>query len=108
MSRPFTDLTRGLSQERRARIESKKAQLRSEMDLAELRQDLALTQAALARELGVGQAEISKLEKRADMLLSTLRKLVAAMGGQLEVRAVFPDRAVTIRDFSSLTSESPS
>lgn len=103
MARSFSELTKGLSAERRERIEARKAELRTEMDLAELRRALQLTQATLAETLGVGQAEISKLEKRADILVSTLRRFVGAMGGELEIRAVFPDSVVTIRDFSDLT-----
>ena len=67
-----------------------------------MRQALSLTQATLAETLGVGQAEISKIENRTDLFVSTLRKYITAMGGDLEIRAVFPDHAVTLKDFSSL------
>jgi hypothetical protein len=77
--------------ERRERIEAWKAELREEMNLAEA--------------LGVGQAEISKIENRADVFVSTLRNFLTAMGGELEIRAVFPDHAVTIKNFSSLVTE---
>ena len=91
--------------ERRERIEARKAVLREEMNLAELRQALSLTQNTLAEALGVGQAEISKIENRADVFVSTLRNFLTAMGGELEIRAVFPDHAVTIKNFSSLVTE---
>lgn len=103
MAKPFSDLTKGLTAERRARIEARKAELRAEMDLAELRRALQLTQATLAETLGVGQAEVSKIEKRTDLLVSTLGRFVNAMGGELEIRAVFPDRVVTLRNLSSLS-----
>lgn len=103
MANKFSKLTKGFSPERRARIEAKKQSLREEMNLAEVRQALALTQATLAETLGVGQAEISKIENRTDLFVSTLRKYVSAMGGDLEIRAVFPDHAVTLKDFSSLS-----
>lgn len=103
MNRKFSELTKDLSSERRAGIEARKEALRAEMDLAELRQALALTQATLADALGVKQAEISKIENRTDVFVSTLRRFIQAMGGDLEIRAVFPDRAVTIRNFSALT-----
>lgn len=74
------------------------------MDLADLRRALDLTQATMAETLGVGQAEVSKIEKRADILVSTLRRFIDAMGGELEIRAVFPDRVVAIRDFAGLRS----
>ncbi len=102
VARSFSELTTGLSTERRARIDARKAELVAEMDLADLRRALDLTQATLAETLGVGQAEVSKIEKRADILVSTLRRFIDAMGGELEIRAVFPDRVVAIRDFAGL------
>ena len=105
MTRSFSELTKDLSPERRERIEQRKEQLRQEMTLAELRRAFSLTQDTLARTLKVKQAEISKTENRADMLMSTLRNFVQAMGGDLEVRAVFPDRAIEISNFSSLASK---
>ncbi|NDG76148.1 MAG: hypothetical protein EBX49_12690 [Synechococcaceae bacterium WB8_1B_136] len=59
----------------------------------------------LARTLNVKQAEISKIENRANLLMSTLLNFVQAMGGDLEVRAVFPDRAIAISTFSSLAGK---
>jgi transcriptional regulator with XRE-family HTH domain len=105
MARKFSELTKDLTPERRARIEAAKARLREDMELAELRQALSLTQSTLAEALGVKQAEISKIENRADIFVSTLRRFVQAMGGDLEIRAVFPDRAVIIRNFSSLAQD---
>jgi len=102
MARTFFELTKDFSQERRARIEDKKKELRAEMDLAELRHALELTQTTLAEILKVGQAEISKIESRTDMFVSTLRKFVRAMGGELEINAVFADHSVRIKNFSSL------
>ncbi|NDC36394.1 MAG: XRE family transcriptional regulator [Synechococcaceae bacterium WB9_2_112] len=105
MTRSFSELTKNLSPERRERIEQRKEQLRQEMTLAELRRAFSLTQDTLARTLNVKQAEISKIENRADLLMSTLRNFVQAMGGDLEVRAVFPDRAIAISTFSSLAGK---
>jgi transcriptional regulator with XRE-family HTH domain len=107
MTRKFSELTKDFSLERRARIETKKAALREEMNLAELRRALSFTQAALAEALGVGQAEISKIENRTDVFVSTLRRFVNAMGGELEIKVVFPDREIRIRNFSSLVQEDP-
>ena len=104
MARSFSDLTKGLSEERRNRIDAKKAELREEMDLADLRRAMELTQAALAETLGVGQAEISKIKKRSDMLLSTLRKFVEALGGELEIRATFSEHSVNIKRLSALNT----
>lgn len=111
MTKKFTELTQDFSPERRQRIEARKAELRQEMDLAELRKALALTQSTLAETLGVGQGEISKIEQRTDVFVSTLRRFVQAMGGELEISAVFPDHRVTISNFSNLvdeTEETPS
>jgi len=60
------------------------------MTLAELRRAFSLTQATLAKKLNVKQAEIAKIEDRADMQMSTLGNIVQVMGGDLEVKAVFP------------------
>ena len=105
MAKKFSELTQDFTPERRARIEAKKDALRREMDLAELRKALALTQSTLADALGVRQAEISKIEQRTDVFVSTLRRFVQAMGGELEINAVFPDRTVTITNFSGLVAE---
>jgi DNA-binding XRE family transcriptional regulator len=59
--------------------------------LAELRQSRGLSQAELAERVGVKQANISRIEGRDDLKVSTLAKLVAAMGATLSIRARFPD-----------------
>ncbi len=63
-----------------------------EMTLQELRHARKITQVRLAKQLGIGQDGVSKLEKRADLMISTLRKTVEAMGGSLSLVAQFPDR----------------
>jgi DNA-binding XRE family transcriptional regulator len=63
-----------------------------EMTLRDLRRALERTQVHLARQLGIRQETVSRLEKRSDMLLSTLRSYVEAMGGQLDLMARFPGR----------------
>lgn len=78
---------------RRKKVEARAAELiAEEMTLQELRRARSLTQVRMARKLGVSQDGISKLEKRSDLLLSTLRKTVEAMGGSLSLVAKFPDR----------------
>ena len=88
--------------DRRARVEARAAELiAEEMTLRDLRRALEHTQVALARQLGVKQETVSRLEKRSDMLLSTLRGYVEAMGGKLDLMAKFPDRpAVRLRTLS--------
>ena len=79
--------------DRRAKVDARAAELiAEEMTLRDLRRALDLTQVDLARQLGVKQETVSRLEKRSDMLLSTLRGYVAAMGGELDLVAKFPDR----------------
>lgn len=67
-----------------------------EMTLRELRTARRLTQVRMAKTLGITQDSVSRLEKRSDLLLSTLRKAVEAMGGELSLVARFPDRPVVI------------
>jgi transcriptional regulator with XRE-family HTH domain len=82
-----------LSVSRRKKVEARAAQLiAEEMTLQELRRARKLTQVRMAKQLGISQDGISKLEKRSDLLLSTLRKTVEAMGGSLYLVAEFPDR----------------
>jgi DNA-binding XRE family transcriptional regulator len=85
-------LRKELSPARRKKIEARAAELLAEeMTLQELRRARKLTQVRIAKKLGVSQDGISKLEKRSDLLLSTLRKTVEAMGGSLSLVAEFPD-----------------
>lgn len=69
------------------------------MPLDELREARKLTQVTLAKTLNVNQAAVSKLERRADMYVSTLRSYVEAMGGHLEILASFPEGQVRISQF---------
>ena len=83
----------GLDPAQARKVEDQAAELTAEeMSLRELRKARRLTQAHLARELGISQDGISRLEQRSDLLLSTLRKTVEAMGGSLSLIARFPDR----------------
>ena len=80
----------------RARIEQHRLAMRDALALADLRQARHATQAEVAHTLGVSQANISRVEHQEDVYLSTLRQYVAALGGELEIRAVFPDETVTL------------
>lgn len=82
-----------LSPTQRKRLEARAAELiAEEMTLRELRQARKLTQVRIAKALGITQDSVSRLERRTDLLLSTLRKTVKAMGGNLSLVAEFPDR----------------
>ncbi len=99
MAKSFKILERKMSPEARARSREKARQLIAEMPLQELRNARKLTQEKLAESLNVNQAAVSKLERRADMYVSTLREFVRAMGGELEITARFPDGTVRINQF---------
>jgi DNA-binding XRE family transcriptional regulator len=99
MARPFSELRAKMKPADRRRSARKAKRMLDEMALTELRVARALTQEQLARVLRINQAAISKIERRADMYLSTLRGVIQAMGGELELRAIFPDGVVRINQF---------
>ena len=87
------DIIKKLSPAQRKNVRSRAAELiAEEMTLGELRKARKLTQVRVARKLGITQDSVSRLEKRSDLLLSTLRRTVEAMGGNLSLVAEFPDR----------------
>ena len=97
---------------RRAKVEARANELLAEeMSLKDLRKARELTQERMAELLGIGQDGISRLEKRSDLLISTLRNYIARSGGQLELVVRFPDRpAVLLQDLAELDAavrESP-
>ena len=100
MTRKFSDLTKKMSAKDRAEIKTRSKKLLAQLPLEQLRSARSLTQTNMAQILGVNQSAISKIEKRTDMYLSTLRSYVEAMGGSLEIRAVFPEGAVRVDIFS--------
>jgi DNA-binding XRE family transcriptional regulator len=100
----WSDLKAKMSPESRAEIERRKERMLSEMPLEHLRAARQLTQTSLATVLGVNQSAVSKLEKRTDMYLSTLRSYIEAMGGQLDIQAVFPEGSIRIDVFGGKAS----
>ena len=97
-----------LSAARRKKIARRAAQLiAEEMTLQELRRARRLTQVSMAKALGISQDGVSRLEKRSDLLLSTLRKTVEAMGGSLSIVAEFPDRAPVVLSGISTSDTDP-
>src|SRR5215469_4801223 len=85
MAKNFKELQAKMSPERRARNEAAAAKMIDEMALDELREARDLTQEQLARLLHVNQAAVSKMERRADMYITTLQRVIKAMGGRLEI-----------------------
>jgi len=108
MAKNFKLLEAKMSPEARARSEAKAEVMIKEMPLDELRVARELTQEHLAKILRVNQSAISKMERRADMYVSTLHDMIRAMGGTLEIRAIFPEGDVRINQFSKLRREEPS
>jgi DNA-binding XRE family transcriptional regulator len=104
MARNFRELEAQMSPERRARVEARVKEELAKMPLHQLRNAREMTQTRLAEVLEMDQGNISKLEKRTDMYLSTLRSYIEAMGGSLEIRAVFPDGAVQIDLLNKLSA----
>ena len=96
MARRFAELREGMSAERKALNAERAQALLAVMDLAELRGALRVTQEELAERLAIAQSNVSRLERRRDMLVSTLRDVVEALGGELRLSAVFPDGEVEI------------
>jgi DNA-binding XRE family transcriptional regulator len=102
VAKKFSDLQAKMSPAARARSEARARAMLAEMPLQELRLARGLSQETLATTLKVRQASISKLERRTDMYISTLRAHIRAMGGELEIVARFPDGEVKITNFEEL------
>ena len=99
MARNFKELEAKMSPQRRARIEALARDTRAEMLLAEIRRQAGLTQVDLAETLGIKQPSLSKLEAQDDMQISTLRRIVNALGGELELIANLPGGAIKLTQF---------
>jgi transcriptional regulator with XRE-family HTH domain len=105
MATKWRTIREKMDPERQERIQKRTEELLAELPLQELRQARALSQQELAEVLGLNQATVSKLERRTDMYLSSLRRFVEAMGGELEISASFPDGKVRIQLFEELDAE---
>lgn len=93
--RKFSEL-RTTDPERRARIESGTQALREALRLAALREKKGMTQKDVARALSVSQAYVSKIEREEDVYLSTMRRYVEALGGEVRMIAVFDGEEVPV------------
>src|SRR5881392_1051424 len=106
MSVNIHDKVGKLNSIQRKKVEARATEIiAEEMSLRDLRKARKLTQARLAKVLGITQDSVSRLEKRSDLLLSTLRKTVKAMGGDVRIVAEFPDRAPVV--LSKLSEDGP-
>jgi transcriptional regulator with XRE-family HTH domain len=88
-----------MSPEARARAEARTKDMIAEMLLTEIRQLVGLTQEEVAKKLGIKQPTLSKLESQDDMYISTLRRLVEALGGKLEIVVHLPAGDIRIQQF---------
>lgn len=105
VAKNFKELQESMSPERRAQVEARVNEALKTLALDELREARKLTQTQLATLLEVDQGSVSKMERRTDMYISTLRSYIEAMGGALHIRAVFPDGEVQIHQFGDVKSE---
>lgn len=100
------DYVAKLPKERQETIQKRTEELLAEeATLRQVREARERSQEAVAKKLHINQAAVSKLERRTDMYLSTLRGYIEAMGGNLEIIARFPDQAVRITQFEALDDE---
>lgn len=104
MAKPFSDLWNQMEPKRRERVDARVQATLEEMELRELRRAQQLTQQQLAEMLNMNQAAVSKIERQSDMYVSTLRRFLSAMGGELKIVASFADRDIEITQFA-LTKE---
>src|SRR3989338_5196682 len=102
MSKPFNILRKKMSKSAQKVAAIKTQQMLKEMPLQELRQAHQMSQERLAELLSTKQANISRIERRTDMYISTLRSYIEAMGGQLDIIARFPDGEVYINQFERI------
>jgi hypothetical protein len=107
MARSLQSKLNQLSDDRKKKVMEKASELiESEMTLRDLRLALDKTQTAVGEELNMNQEGVSRLERRSDMLLSTLRKYVRSMGGEIKITAEFPGKpSVSLQGFSDLKSQ---
>ena len=96
MGQKFDKLFRKMPPEAQKRVEERAKAEYQALALSELREAQDLTQVQLAEKLGIDQGAVSKIERRTDMYLSTLRNVIQAMGGQLELTARFPTGRVQL------------
>ena len=99
MAKKFQELRAKMSPEAQARSAARTEAMLVEMQLQDLRKARNLTQVTVAKTMQVEQAAVSKLERRDDMYVSTLRSYVKALGGELKLVASFPDAEIQVHPF---------
>lgn len=108
MARKFNELRAKMSPAGRTKSEVMAQEILDQIPLQELRRAREYSQQTLANAMGVPQSAISKIERRTDAYVSTLRKYLHAMGGELEIVAAFPDGTrVEINQFQDIGEPAP-
>ena len=102
MAKSFNTLRQNMSNNAQSKAYNQAQNLMLEMPLNELREAKHLSQETIAKILNKKQANISRLEKNTDMYISTLKHYIEAMGGTLEIKAVFPNGQVKINQFQNI------
>ena len=98
--RSFATLRQRMSEPAQAASKAKTQAMLADMLLSEIRQQAGLTQTNLANELGISQPGLSQLENQDDMQISTLKRIITALGGSLEIVAHLPHGDIRINQFS--------
>ena len=101
MAKTFSELRARMSPDSQARAAARAEAMLLEMQLQELRKARSITQIEVARSMSVEQAAISRLERREDMYVSTLRDYIRALGGELKLVASFPDADIQVHPFEA-------
>ena len=102
MRKSFSKLRKKMSPSAQKSAAAKTKNMLREMPLQELRLALQMSQEHLAKLLATKQANVSRMERRTDMYISTLRSYIEAMGGELDIIARFPDGEVHINQFEDI------
>jgi DNA-binding transcriptional regulator YiaG len=102
MSKTLKELKKQISPAVLKAAKAKTKKMLAELPLNELRRARELSQEQLADILHIRQASVSKLERRTDMYISTLRNIIRAMGGELEINAIFPEGVIKINQFQAI------
>lgn len=105
MARKWKEVRKNLGPEREARIKGRVRDEIAHLSLNQLREARNLTQVSLAELLGIPQGGVSRLERRTDMYVSTLRNYIRAMGGELKITVVFPNGVVEISQFQDVEEQ---
>jgi transcriptional regulator with XRE-family HTH domain len=107
MARKYAELRARMRPEARAAAQERAIGMLLATPLGELRRAMEMTQEEIAAILGTTQANVSQLERRSDMYLSTLRQYVEALGGELEITARFPGGELRLLQFSDVEGAEP-